>query len=487
MVYVSLKYFILVAALLIIYYALPISHRWLGLLAGSLYFYWWAAGRAFPIFLGTIAGSYFFGRYLHALREKSPNPQKASQKRRLWLCLAILFVALPLILTKHSNFVLQYMLHRTPRSWIVPMGISFYSLQVISYLVDVHAGRTEPQRNILKYALFVSFFPQVIQGPIPRYQNLGFQLYGGNRFDERQFTKGLQMVVWGFFLKFMVADKAGVVVDTVFDNFPVYEGGYVLLAGILYSIQLYADFMACVSISGGVSGLFGISLDSNFLRPYRSKSVKEFWRRWHISLSSWLRDYIYIPLGGSRGGTIARYRNLLLTFAVSGIWHGAGYKYLFWGLLHGVYQVVGDATRPVKDRIYRCLGMPEGSLARDGMQRLGTFFWVMVGWVIFRSRQLKAGLAMVQSMFTVWNPWIFFDDSLFRLGLSWKECMVLLFSILLLAVVERTQERMCIRDWILGQHVIVRWGIYIAAVCVIWVFGTYGIGFDEKDFIYGGF
>lgn len=164
------------------------------------------------------------------------------------------------------------------------------------------------------------------------------------------------------------------------------------MAGILYSIQLYADFTACVCIAQGVSGLFGIQLANNFAHPYFSVSVQKFWRRWHISLSSWLRDYVYIPLGGSRRGKLRKYCNLLLTFAVSGIWHGAGYKYLFWGLLHGFYQIAGLMLRPIKQKIYGALHLPEGSRLRAELQRAGTFFWVMLAWIIFRADSLRGGI-----------------------------------------------------------------------------------------------
>ncbi|MCI8741586.1 MAG: MBOAT family protein, partial [Lachnospiraceae bacterium] len=201
-------------------------------------------------------------------------------------------------------------------------------------------------------------------------------------------------IVWGFFLKLMIADKAAVVVNEVFGNWEAYRGGYVLVAGGLYSIQLYADFLSCVCLARGTAELFGIRLPENFRSPYRAESVKEFWGRWHISLSSWLRDYIYIPLGGNRKGRLRKWLHIFVVFTVSGIWHGAGYKYLFWGWMHGAYQVCGELTGSLQNRLFQVLGFPESGRGRGWLRRAGTWFWVMVAWIIFRAESLRQGLRM---------------------------------------------------------------------------------------------
>lgn len=491
MIYISWEFYFFVIVLLVLYYLLPLRFRWWILLIGSLGFFYWIDQEGTWVFLFTILVSYLMGLFLHYLCGISTQQfaeRKHDFKCKLCLFAAILIIAIPLLVTKNINFVLREWIHTAEfTNLIVPLGISFYTLQMISYLVDIYKGKIEPQRNVLKYALFVSFFPQIVQGPIPRYEQLGAQLYEGHRFAEKTFVKGFHLIIWGFFLKLMIADRAAIIVNTVFDNFPVYQGGYVLLAGILYSIQLYTDFLACVVLAQGTASLFGIELAENFNCPYQSRSIKEFWRRWHISLSSWLRDYVYIPLGGSRKGKLNKYLNLALTFSSSGLWHGTGYKYVFWGVLHAVYQIVGEITAPVKNRIYDAAKIPKDSFLCRVLQTTGTFFWVMIAWIIFRAKSLKTGIAMIISMLTTYNPWIFFDDSLFRLGLTWKECLLLLISVIVLFFIEREQRRICIRDWILGQHLVVRWALYIAAICGICVFGAYGFGFDPQDFIYGGF
>ncbi|MBP3784353.1 MAG: MBOAT family protein [Butyrivibrio sp.] len=362
----------------------------------------------------------------------------------------------------------------TGLSWIVPVGLSFYTLQMVAYLVDIYKGKVTAQRNIFKFALFASFFPQIIQGPIPRYEALSGQLYEGNEFDFDEFVGGLQLILWGFFLKFMIADKAGVVVNTVFDDYASYAGGYVLFAGVLYSLQLYADFLACTTLAQGVSQMFGIRLSDNFERPYFATSIKDFWRRWHISLSSWLRDYVYIPLGGSRKGAFRKYLNVVITFAVSGLWHGDSVKFVFWGLLHAFYQIAERPLDKVKVPVI--------------LRRLGTFVLAMIGWIIFRADSLDSSFAMLKSMVTVWNPQIWTDGSLLELGLGGAEMVVLGVSLLALLVVSCMQERgVKVRDLVSSMNVAFRWVIYLLAIWAIWIFGTYGFGFNASDFIYGGF
>lgn len=394
---------------------------------------------------------------------------------------------LPLIIYKIECIVPGSLSDSGKDSWLLTVGISYYSLQMVAYLVDVYKAKIEPQKNIFKYILFIIFFPQVIQGPIPRFGQLGKQLYEGNTFNEKNIVKGIHLIIWGYFLKFMIADKASVVVNTIFNNYQSYMGGYVWVAGVLYSIQLYTDFLSCVSIAQGVAALFGIDIIDNFKHPYFATSIQDFWRRWHISLSLWFRDYVYIPLGGNRKGNLLKYVNLTITFFISGIWHGASFKFLLWGGLHAFYQVAGALTYKLKRRLYDWGEMPEGSLPWRIMKVSGTFFWVMLGWIIFRADSWQSAFLMIKSMFTVYNPWIFFDDAIYTLGLDWKEWNILLISIGLLIFVSFVQRKICIREWILKQHIVIRWGIYLAAIIFIWVFGTYGFGFDAQDFIYGGF
>ena len=484
MSYTSLGYYALIIFLVALYYIFPKKIRWVVLLLGSLYFYsqLFTDFKEIVLFALSIVVSYSVALLLDRLKD---DGQRRLKRAVLWA--GIILSSLPLIIEKIGDLFFVSVMHRGEVSWIIPVGLSFYTLQLIAYMVDVYRGDAAPQRNFLKFTLFASFFPQIIQGPIPRYDKLEKELFDGNEYDFSNIISGLQLLLWGFFLKLMIADRAAVVVDTVFDNYKAYKGGYVLVAAILYSLQLYTDFLSCTTLSQGVSELFGIHLGDNFMRPYFSTSVKDFWRRWHISLSSWLKDYVYIPLGGNRKGNLRKEINILITFAVSGIWHGGSLKFLFWGLLHGIYQVIGDIKNSFFEKI-KFKAPASSPWVRKHISRLITFFLVMMAWIIFRAESLKASLWMIRSMFVDFNPWIFFDDSLLRLGLSWKEWLVLIPALVVLLIVSTYQEKgVKIRAFISGQNLVIRWIVYLLVIWCIWIFGSYGYGFDANSFIYGGF
>lgn len=499
--YTAWEYYAIVLIVLIAYYVIPKKYRWFALLVGSIYFYTQLIYRLrqIAIFLVSIFVSYITAIIIEEISnraQKGKTKEKTKRTREiekskllkyivLWI--GIVFTALPLLLEKFGGFLFGSVIHRPTLPLIIPVGLSFYTLQLVAYVVDVYHGKIKAQRNPLKFGLFASFFPQIIQGPIPRYEKLENQLFDGNKYDFNNIVSGLQLVLWGFFLKYMIADKSAVIVNTVFDNYNAYSGGYIWLAAILYSIQLYTDFLSCTTMSQGVAEMFGIHLDNNFERPYFSTSIKEFWRRWHMSLSLWLKDYIYIPLGGNRKGTFRKWMNLLITFAVSGIWHGGSWKFLFWGLLHAVYQITGEIRIKIKDK-FNIHDIGLNDCVRRILSQVLTFFFVMIAWIIFRADSFRGAVAMIKSMFTSFNPWIWVDDSVFKLGLNWKECAVLVISMLILFIVSKMQEEgKHIRSIISDQNIVIRWSIYLIVIWLIWICGSYGFGFDAKDFIYGGF
>ena len=335
--------------------------------------------------------------------------------------------------------------------------------------------------------MFVSFFPHILQGPIPRYNQLKEQLFEGHAFDYRTVKFGFQLILWGMFLKMVIADRAAIFVNEVFPNFHLYEGSMLAVAAVLYSIQLYTDFLGCVCIAMGAAEVYGIKLQTNFERPYLAVSIKDFWRRWHISLSSWLRDYVYIPLGGNRKGKIRRYINLMLTFLVSGIWHGSGLQYIFWGLMQGGYQVAGELLMPARKAVRKVLKIKEDSSVYTLWQRVCTFVLITISWVIFRAANLRAGLSILKRIVTDFTPWIFFDGTLYTCGIEARQFLALLVCIILVMVVEHMQEKGNIRELLARQHIIVRWGIYLGAIALIAVLGVYGPGYSATQFLYGMF
>lgn len=458
------------------YYMVPQKARWGVLLFSSLIFYVWSVPYLIVYLLFSAVTTYFYGRYVQNHKEHGKGLLFAVIGANLFILLGLKFYPLC-----QARFDFP--------AWklLMPMGISFYTLQVIAYCIDVWRGKIKAQRSFPKYLLFVSFFPQILQGPIPRYEQLKDQLYEGHAFDYRTVKFGFQLILWGLFLKMVIADRSAIFVNAVFSEYYLYEGTMLFVAAVLYSIQLYTDFLGCVCIAMGAAEVFGIHLQTNFERPYLAVSVKDFWRRWHISLSSWLRDYVYIPLGGNRKGTIRKCINLILTFLVSGIWHGAGMQYLFWGLLHGGYQVAGEILAPVRKSVRKLLKFREDSHVYRLWQRGCTFVLVTAAWVIFRADGLRAGLSILKRIVTDVTPWVFFDGTIFSCGIGAAQFAALLLCIVLLIRVEVLQEKNHLREMLERQHVIVRWGIYLGGIALVLILGVYGPGYDAAQFIYGQF
>ncbi len=466
--FISLNYLIFLTAALVLYYIFPYRYRWFILLSGSILFYLSISFRTLPLLILIVTVSYFGSLLL-----------EKNKSRSLFFVICVLLL-LPLLLTRTFSRI-------TELSIFAPVGVSFFTLQIIAYLSDVRSGKTNVERNYLKYLLFISFFPQILQGPIPRY-SLMEDLCKGHSFDEKKIIKGFMLITWGFFLKLMIADRAGIFVDTVYADIERYGGTYIFVAGILYSLQLYTDFSSCVCIAKGSAEMFGISLPENFSRPYFSGSVKNFWRRWHISLSLFLRDYVYIPLGGSRKGRIRRYFNLMATFFVSGIWHGGGLNYIFWGLLHGVYEILEELLKSTWERIGIITGFHGHRRLKRIINIFITDYFIMTAWIIFRAESLSKGLKMLWNMLTRFNPWILFNDSLIMDNFETSDWNILILSGTVLFLMGLLQEKgVNIRERILGYPALLRGSLYMGAILVCIVFGEYGAGFEAGSYIYAGF
>ena len=472
MSFFSLPFYALLGITFITYYIIPLRFRWIILLASSIAFYYFSCPEGIGIFLIFIVVSYGFSLWIDKARDRNSD-------------LAILLLGwalalLPLTMVKWSSFIGSDM-------FIIPLGMSFFSLQIVAYLTDIYKGKIEPQKNIFRYALFISWFPQIIQGPIPRYEQLDKTLYG-NRLDPDGVTKGFQLIIWGWFIILVIADKAAVLVNSVFDAYKGYSGFFVLIAGMLYCLQLYTDFSGCVCIAKGISELFGIHLPDNFNHPFFSQNIRDFWNRWHISLSTWLRDYIYFPLGGSRKGKMRQYLNIMIVFVISGLWHGNGMTFVIWGIINGLYRIIGDITWPWRKGIYDKLHLDTGNIVFRLFRTLFTSFLVMIAFIMFRADTVEQGIYMISSLFSSWNPWVLSNGSMLLLGLDRTDWIVLGMSTALLVLVSCIQEKgICIRDKVMRMPFILRWVVYLTAIVIIVLCGTYGFGFNTADFIYGGF
>ncbi|MCR5609005.1 MAG: hypothetical protein K6G26_08080 [Lachnospiraceae bacterium] len=478
MTFITFNFYIFLIAVLILYYILPLRFRYLSLLMGSISFYMLFYKEGWWLILLTILLSYLFSIMIFK--------QNGQAKTTIYV-LSLVFTICPLLI-KYINTIKTGDASKGIIGFVVPLGISFYTISIIAYLTDIYKGIVTPTYNILKYTLYVSFFPHIVQGPIPRYNDLSKDLYEGHAFHEDTFSKGLHLIIWGFFLKLVIADKVAVVVNTIFDNYQAYVGFYVLIGALLYSLQLYADFYACTTLARGIALLFGIKLKDNFRQPYFATSIKDFWQRWHLTLTSFLRDYIYIPLGGNRHGKKRKYLNILIVFAVSGIWHGAGLNYMIWGLVHGIYQIVGELTDKKRTKFLDSIRLTKDRPKTIILKRIITFLLITITWIPFRAQNMEVACIMISNMFTKFNPWILFNNRIFSLGLSWKELMVLLVATIILYLISHAHEKgKHISNIILSKNIFIRWSIYILAIISIMIFGTYGFGFNPQDFIYGGF
>lgn len=464
--FVSLTFGLFLLIGVIVYYFIPKNKQWIWLLILGMFFYAQAGMKA-CLFLGmSIVTSYLYGLF-------------ADKLGKIGLFFVILINLVALLFVKFSP------------NLVVVLGISFYTLQIIAYMVDVFRGETLPEKNLFKYALFVSFFPQILQGPIPRFKQLAGQLTGGYVFDYENVCFGLWLMIWGYFQKLVIADRAAIVVNTIFGNAAQYEGFILLLGGVLYSIQLYTDFNGCVCIATGAAQLFGIRLAENFRQPYFSISISDFWKRWHISLSSFLRDYVYIPLGGNRKGNIRKYVNILITFLVSGIWHGGGPHFIVWGLMHGMYQVIGAIMMPIRDKLVTSMHINRLSFSHQLYKKVFTFVLVMLAWVMFRVDSVKMGLSFWKKML-VFNPWVLVNGDLYLLGIGQMEFLFFILSITVLFVVSILQNKyhgmgVALRELLAKESLVFRWFIILLGLFVIILFGIYGPGYDASQFIYGQF
>lgn len=359
----------------------------------------------------------------------------------------------------------------------------------MGYLIDVFRGEIPAEKNFLRYGLFLAFFPQLVAGPIERSKNFLHQIDQPHRFEFRRVKDGLLLMGWGFFQKLVIADRIAVLVDAVYADYTGYSGLQICLATALFGFQIYCDFAGYSDIAVGAARVLGFCLTKNFKSPYYAVSVSEFWRNWHISLTTWFRDYVYIPLGGNRCGKVKKYRNILLTFTASGLWHGAGWNFAAWGALNGLYQIVGDLTRPFRVRLGQRLHIRTDCGSYRLIQGMLTFLFVDFAWLFFRADSITAALQMIRhgirnvGLFDFLSP-----DTMLgipAMALSEKNFFVMLLSLVLLMIVDYWRKRGTDFKGILAkQNVWFRWLVYYALIFSILILGIYGPEYDATAFIY---
>ncbi len=373
--------------------------------------------------------------------------------------------------------------------FLLPVGISFYTFQALGYTIDVYRGDVRAETNLIRYALFVSFFPQLVAGPIERSKNLLSQMQNIAEiklWNARRVTSGTILMIWGFFVKMVIADRAAVLVNTVFDNYRMYGSTELVLAAVFFALQIYCDFGSYSLIAIGAAKIMGFELMENFNTPYFACSIRDFWSRWHISLSTWFRDYLYIPLGGNRRGRVRKSVNIMIVFLASGLWHGADWSYVVWGGIHGAYQVIGDYLASFREKCIRKLRVNTACFSWKFLQTAVTFVLVVFAWIFFRADSIGDALQYIRRIWVRPTPWVLFNGEIFTLGLDRPEMNILFVAICMLGLVDlvRYRKKMTLDVFLMQQNLWFRGGIMIGLVVLIFVCGKYGVGFDPQQFIY---
>ena len=473
MIFNSIQFVIFFIVVTSLYFSLPQNKRWLLLLLSSCYFYM-AFVPIYILILGfTIVVDYFAGILIEDAQGK---------RRKLFLLLSLVANIGVLAVFKYWNFIAQnfsFLLKgfglagSIPYlSILLPIGLSFHTFQAMSYTIEVYRGHQKAERHFGIYSLYVMFYPQLVAGPIERPQNLLHQFREHHQFEFERVAEGLKEMLWGFVKKIVIADRLSLYVNAVYNNPEQHNGPTLIVATIFFAFQIYCDFSGYSNIAIGAAKVMGFKLMTNFNRPYFARNIAEFWKRWHISLSTWFRDYLYISLGGNKVSVPRWYFNLFFVFLISGLWHGANWTFIIWGALNGFYLVFALVTQKARDRINELTGLTRIPIVHRGLQILITFILTCFAWIFFRANNLHDATVIIKRMATVKGPVWFENPSMMLYSLG---------AILLLFVAETKQEYfkgsislMNNKNWL------VRTAVYSLLIILILLVGV----FDGGQFIY---
>lgn len=504
MSFLSAGFFLIIALTACLYYLIPKRFQWWLLLGVSFAFYATYGIRYMGYILFTIITSYCIARIIAVQEEKFV--------RRRWLIFGLVSNFGLLVLMKYLNFTMTNIaslaalfgrkLHVSQFSIVMPLGISFYTFQTVGYVIDVYQKKYEPEKNILKLALFTAYLPQLLQGPIGRYDRLAPQFFAENSFDLKNIEYGAQRIAWGLAKKLILADRAYVISRAVFSDINTYTGAYVIAALLTFSIYEYCDFSGGIDVVIGVSEIFGIKLDENFRQPYFSRSIGEFWRRWHITLGTWMKDYVFYPFSISKTmlalGKRAKKRfgkttgkmlpvclaNLLIFFIV-GVWHGAAWKYILYGLYNGSIIALSNLLKPFYGKAAERSHINTASKGWRIVQTVRTFILVNIGWLFDGCATAGAAFQAMGAVFCNFRLTVFTDGSLYKLGLTQRDWKILLFASAVLFITSVMKEKgIHLRDFIAQRPLFVRWMVYLALVFATAPFGYVG---STTEFMYAQF
>jgi alginate O-acetyltransferase complex protein AlgI len=482
----SFSFFIFFPLVTVLYFLFPHRYRWAMLLVSSCIFYMWFIPKYILILGITIVIDYLAGIFIQ---------RSVGSIKKVWLVISIISTCLVLFVFKYFNFFshsfvkiasvfgLNYPINVL--NVILPIGLSFHTFQSLSYVIEVYRGNQKAEKHFGIYALYVMFYPQLVAGPIERPQNLIHQFYEKHSFDYKRVTDGLKLMAWGLFKKVVIADRLSILVNQVYDHPSSYDGSALIIATIFFAFQIYCDFSGYSDIAIGAAEVMGFKLMTNFNRPYFSKSISEFWKRWHISLSTWFKDYLYISLGGNRCSKFRWQLNLFFTFLISGLWHGANWTYVVWGGLNGVYLIFGLWIKRINNRVKNFAETKNIERFFAFFQVITTFSLICFSWIFFRAKNISDALYVITNLFTGWRIKDLFEGTVF--GIKNGEISIEYFFtsvgfVFFLIIIEKIQ----------GQHrsvlhmlrsetpAYIRWAVYYTMLVLLLFFGVYG----EKQFIY---
>lgn len=526
MIFTSFSFLLFLTCVTAGYFLCPVKYRWGVLLAASIVFYCLADVKFLPFILVTSAVSFLTAKFIQkendacAVRAKELESkaeikelkENTKKKCKRMLQVALILIIGYLALTKFGNTFMGWMASATGNEGfsamhiIVPLGVSYYSFSTVGYVLDVYWKRYKPENNFLKYLLYVMYFPHILQGPIARFDRLGVQFSKEHRFDYERVCYGIQLILWGFFQKLVIADRVGIFVSAVYDDYANQYGVVLLIATLFYAIQIYTDFAGCVNIAKGVSQIFGIEIENNFRQPYFSKSVDEFWRRWHMTLGAWFKDYLCMPVsvskpvkdaskkirkkfGSQAGKNVTTIAALIVVWICTGVWHGTGWNYVVWAIWQGGIIILSLLLEPYYGIAKSKLHINDASNGWKAFQMLRTFILTgIIPRVIVRASSLGAAWTIFRNFFADLNMSALFDGSLLNYGLTEVNFVIAIAAIAILIIVSILKEKgVSIRESIGKMNIVVRWGIYILAFYSVVILGIYGPGYDASAFVYMGF
>jgi D-alanyl-lipoteichoic acid acyltransferase DltB (MBOAT superfamily) len=487
----SFIFLVFLFLVVVVNFVIPKRFRWIWLLIAS-YAFCIAASLSYALVMaGVTVISFAAGLLINRSTDR--------RRKQLILTLGAVLSSAPLFITKYLNFSLGIIedalnvLHQAVEipglDILLPIGISFYTFQALSYLFDVYNEVIEPEKNLGRYALYLAFFPKLISGPIERGGSLLPQIFDPKPFDYQRLLDGLVRIGWGFFKKLIVADRLGVIVDAVYKTPGDFHSPVALIAVFAYSLQIYIDFSAYCDIAIGAAKILGIDLMENFNTPYFAVSITDFWRRWHISLTSWLRDYIFTPLNFAtrrKRAKVYQYINIMLVFLVSGLWHGANYTFVIWGLLHGLYQVIEAATQKFRNNFVKRFSINRESFGHRFLQIVGTFLLVTFTWIFFRAKNIHAAAQIFRSIFALKGFTTAAGWSLSAIDLSQANLVILACGLALLIVFEVVGQKRDLIHELNNRPLAVRWLVYLTLIFAVIIFGYFGV-YTAESFIYARF